>query len=583
MTDASGVTTYGYDGRNRLESKQTPFSTLSYTYDVAGNIETLRSSNANGVSVDYSYDELNRLSSVKDNRLVGNQSTSYSYDAVGNLQSYLYPNQVTSTYGYNNLNRLTTMTVNNGTTNLSSYQYTLGPTGNRTQVVEKDGRTVNYVYDDLYRLTSETIANSANNGSTGYQYDAVGNRLQRTSTVGQVPNQTLTYDTNDRLNSDTYDDNGNTKLSNGKTYNYDFENKLTSTSDGITIVYDGDGNRVAKTVNGQATFYLVDTNNLTGYAQVVEELRSGVGVVKAYTYGSDLISQRQVTNGGIVNFYQYDGHGSVRQLTDASASITDTYTYDAFGNLIERSGSTDNNYLYAGEQFDPDLGFYYNRARYLDVSSGRFTATDQFEGEEKDTRSLHKYVYSSCDPVNQVDPTGFYSQEDGYDAEDAIFEIYERDHPTDGATGGKWARLGTVGHRLKPDILNPTTQRFLEIKPFSISGIYSGGIQLALYSAAFAPFGYLPDYDWIPSDRKITIRGRPALFVNVGGLIFYTDELRLSEEFLALTTIVGASELLRIGAAGEIGRIAQTARLGLAGAEAQLEAEVNLAVLESSL
>jgi hypothetical protein len=57
--------------------------------------------------------------------------------------------------------------------------------------------------------------------------------------------------------------------------------------------YDGDGNRVAKTVNGQTTFYLVDTNNLTGYAQVVEELRSGVGVVKAYTYGTDLISQRQ--------------------------------------------------------------------------------------------------------------------------------------------------------------------------------------------------------------------------------------------------------------------------------------------------
>jgi YD repeat-containing protein len=84
--------------------------------------------------------------------------------------------------------------------------------------------------------------------------------LQRTSTVSAVPNQTSTYDANDRLNSDTYDDNGNTKASNGKSYNYDFENKLTSTSDGITIVYDGDGNRVAKTVNGQTTFYLVDTN-----------------------------------------------------------------------------------------------------------------------------------------------------------------------------------------------------------------------------------------------------------------------------------------------------------------------------------
>jgi hypothetical protein len=59
----------------------------------------------------------------------------------------------------------------------------------------------------------------------------------------------------------------------------------------VTIIYDGDGNRVLKTVGGVTTNYLVDTNNLTGYAQVVEELEGGI-VVKAYTYGHDLISQR---------------------------------------------------------------------------------------------------------------------------------------------------------------------------------------------------------------------------------------------------------------------------------------------------
>jgi YD repeat-containing protein len=91
------------------------------------------------------------------------------------------------------------------------------------------------------------------------------------------------------LNSDTFDNNGSTKISNGKAYNYDFENHLTSTSDGITVVYDGDGNRVSKTLNGLTTKYLVDTNNLTGYAQVVEELVSGQ-VTKQYTYGLDLLS-----------------------------------------------------------------------------------------------------------------------------------------------------------------------------------------------------------------------------------------------------------------------------------------------------
>jgi YD repeat-containing protein len=308
MTDASGMTNYLYDSRNRLQSKATPNGTLSYTYDESGSIKTVRSNHTSGVSVDYSYDELNRLQTVKDNRLVGNQNTTYNYDAVGNLQSYSYPNQVTTSYAYNNLNRLTTLTVSNTTNGLASYAYTLGAAGNRTQVVESNSRTVNYTYDDLYRLTSETIANSANNGQIAYQFDAVGNRLQRNSNVNSIANQTSSYDANDRLNSDTFDNNGSTKISNGKSFNYDFENKLTSTSDGITTVYDGDGNRVSKTVNGVTTKYLVDTNNLTGYTQVVEEIQGG-SVVKVYTYGLDLISQRQSSG---VNFYNYDGHGSVR-------------------------------------------------------------------------------------------------------------------------------------------------------------------------------------------------------------------------------------------------------------------------------
>ncbi len=240
------------------------------------------------------------------------------------------------------------MTLANAGGNLARYSYVLGAAGNRTQVTELSGRTVNYVYDDLYRLTSETIANSANNGAISYQFDAVGNRLQRNSNINLVPNQTSTFDANDRINSDTFDANGNTKVSNGKTYNYDFENRLTSTSDGVTVVYDGDGNRVSKTVGGIATKYLVDTNNLTGYAQVAEEIVSGQ-VTKQYTYGHDLICQRQTSG---TSFYNYDGHGSVRGLSSSSGSITDTYTYDAFGDLIAQAGNTSNLYLYAGEQFD---------------------------------------------------------------------------------------------------------------------------------------------------------------------------------------------------------------------------------------
>jgi YD repeat-containing protein len=97
--------------------------------------------------------------------------------------------------------------------------------------------------------------------------------------------------------------------------------------------------------------------------------------------GLERISERryyvQNYNGTFANAYcVYDGHGSVRALTDATGGVTDTYDYDAYGNLIHStftgSAPTPNNYLFAGEQFDPDLNLYYNRARYLNVSTGRF-------------------------------------------------------------------------------------------------------------------------------------------------------------------------------------------------------------------
>jgi len=80
--------------------------------------------------------------------------------------------------------------------------------------------------------------------------------------------------------------------------------------------------------------------------------------------------------------------------------------------LIHQTGSTPNTTLYSGEQFDPDLGLYFNRARYLNVSTGRFWNMDSYEGVSQDPRSLHKYLYSSGEPVDMSDPTGNFGTED---------------------------------------------------------------------------------------------------------------------------------------------------------------------------
>jgi RHS repeat-associated protein len=123
-----------------------------------------------------------------------------------------------------------------------------------------------------------------------------------------------------------------------------------------------------------------------------------------YVYGNDLISQRC---GNADSFYLVDGLGSTRGLINASGVVTDAYTYDAFGNLIASTGSTTNNYRFAGEQFDPNLGDYYLRQRYYDSDTGRFNRMDSYEGRIFDPVSRHKYLYANANPVNFIDPSGF--------------------------------------------------------------------------------------------------------------------------------------------------------------------------------
>src|SRR5205085_2150091 len=99
---------------------------------------------------------------------------------------------------------------------------------------------------------------------------------------------------------------------------------------------------------------LVDDKNPTGFSQVIEELvpnDSGNEVTRIYTYGHSLISEALKDGAGWdTSYYGYDGHGNVRFLLSSDGAITDTYTYDAFGVLIARTGSTANNYLYCGQQ-----------------------------------------------------------------------------------------------------------------------------------------------------------------------------------------------------------------------------------------
>src|SRR6266850_2112077 len=137
------------------------------------------------------------------------------------------------------------------------------------------------------------------------------------------------------------------------------------------LVYDGDGNRVKKTVGSTTTFYLLDDRNPSGYVQVLEEWTASGGVTnlsRVYNYGLQLISQRQP--GVSTNYFIFDGHGSTRVLADNGGNVVNAFTFDAYGNLIASNATPQTVYLYNCQQFDPDVGYYLLRARWLMQGTG---------------------------------------------------------------------------------------------------------------------------------------------------------------------------------------------------------------------
>ena len=187
-------------------------------------------------------------------------------------------------------------------------------------------------------------------------------------------------------------------------YSWDARNRLTeaTTPNGSLLFgYDINGIRTSRSENGITANFVVDHNQQ--YAQVLAEIENGF-TAKQYTYGDDLLSQ---TDGARQErFFLYDGLGTTRALADGAEAVTDTYAYEAFGQLLATTGSSDNAYRYTGEQYDSGLDQYYLRARYYDQGVGRFTQMDTWMGRSRDPATLNKYAYSANDPVMHVDPSG---------------------------------------------------------------------------------------------------------------------------------------------------------------------------------
>lgn len=445
------VVTYHYAASGQLQQKRTRQVTaqgaekqrgdLHYAYDEDGHVTNVvvMHGASRTTHIGYEWDSNGQLSRVLDQSAGVTQITTYELREDGALGAYVLPNQVRVRFDYVNGHWLSLVEARASRGNgaaLASFTYTPDRSAQRRQVDEAiggwSGRTVTWEYDGLKRLTRQTFSGMTPTGSIVYDdtpgyteatggFDKSSNRRYQKVTpnpiVSGIASRNYTFDENDRiLAQEQYDGNGNTTAAVGinGVLTYDFANRLISRSGSGTAVefaYDGDGNRVMERKGGVTTHFVVDELNPTGYSQVVEEVQGEAETpARIYVPGHDLLYQHvKDGTGWKSSYYGYDAHGSVRYLTDSTGTITDRYAYDGFGQMLKQEGTTANRYLFAGEQYDSELGLYYLRARHYNPVTGRFLSLDNFEGYPSDPLSLHKYLYAHADPVNRIDPSGHES------------------------------------------------------------------------------------------------------------------------------------------------------------------------------
>jgi YD repeat-containing protein len=118
---------------------------------------------------------------------------------------------------------------------------------------------------------------------------------------------------------------------------YDAENRLARVSGGASasFVYDGDGQRVAQTINDVTTYFIGNYYEVTN------------GVVTKYYYaGGQRIALRQ---NGTLYYLLSDHLGSTTLVTDASGNIVSELRYKPWGETRYNSGSTPTRYQYTGQ------------------------------------------------------------------------------------------------------------------------------------------------------------------------------------------------------------------------------------------
>ncbi|KOP65496.1 hypothetical protein AMS62_09710 [Bacillus sp. FJAT-18019] len=369
-------------------------------------------SNSENENISYSYDIWNRMNS----QTVAGKTYTFGYNDLDLLTSVTYPDQKQTSYSYDPLLRVKSVTYPDmGTVN---YTYTVGANANDYTLSYPNNQSQVRRTDAFGELVSVNFGSGSNAWRETVGYDGLGNISTITKNGAQYK---YTYDGVNRIQQEswsegenryTYDDRGNrTNLesstlpepvegSEGFTYNALNQLKTYTKPDmQASYSYYGDGLRASKTVNGQLTRYVY----LNGHA--IDELDNAGNSKARNIWGNELLFRKD-ENSGKGGYYYYNSHGDVVAVKDSAGNSINTYTYDIWGKVQQKTEGMSNPFRYTGEIYDDESGLIYLRARYYDPEIGRFITEDTYEGELNNPLSLNLYTYVTNNPLIYIDPSG---------------------------------------------------------------------------------------------------------------------------------------------------------------------------------
>ena len=367
--------------------------TVKYTYDDMNRLVSVKG--VDGATTKYEYDALGRRIATDGAK----EDTVYTYDEVGNLVSQTTTGayDLALEYAYDLSGRMTQESrTENGATLTSSYIY--DALGQLTSFTRSDGQSESYTYDPVGNMTAKT----QNGVSTAMRYNAANQLIQSVSGTDKT-----TY---------TYDANGNLVRSENaggaRSYAYNALNLLQSFTreDGYTETYTYNANRLLSTIKTSEDLTTTLTwDILYGDGVVISENQNGQ--TTSYTYGLERISAK---TGSTRTEYVYDGRGSVA----AEVSYNDAWytfggglarknvvskSYSPFGELLTKQTS---GFGYNGEYYNAATGMIYLRARFYEPEMNRFGQKDLLRGSAFAPQSLNRYLYVQNDPMNLIDTSG---------------------------------------------------------------------------------------------------------------------------------------------------------------------------------